>query len=164
MPTAVAAAQAVQLIGMPEARLNLAQATIALAIAPKSNAVITARAMPCIRRMNGHSASSSRSELNSTSGMRGSPIFTRSWFSPSRPCRVPSCMMKHPPGLITRAICAIAFCWFCHVARLMRQRCATATSKVFSTYGSGDRMSWTSKVMFGMAPYSRFARAIIASE
>ena len=39
---AVAAAQAVQLIGMPEARLNLAQATIALAVAPKSNAVITA--------------------------------------------------------------------------------------------------------------------------
>jgi putative ATPase len=42
LPTAVAAAQAVQLIGMPEARLNLAQATIALAIAPKSNAVIMA--------------------------------------------------------------------------------------------------------------------------
>ena len=40
--TAVAAAQAVQLIGMPEARLNLAQAVIALAAAPKSNAVITA--------------------------------------------------------------------------------------------------------------------------
>jgi putative ATPase len=38
----VAAAQAVQLIGMPEARLNLAQATIALAVAPKSNAVIAA--------------------------------------------------------------------------------------------------------------------------
>ncbi len=42
LPTAVAAAQAVQLIGMPEARLNLAQATIALALAPKSNAVIAA--------------------------------------------------------------------------------------------------------------------------
>ncbi len=42
MTTAVAAAQAVQLIGMPEARLNLAQATIALAVAPKSNAVIKA--------------------------------------------------------------------------------------------------------------------------
>ncbi len=42
LTTAVAAAQAVQLIGMPEARLNLAQATIALAVAPKSNAVITA--------------------------------------------------------------------------------------------------------------------------
>jgi len=42
LPTAVAAAQAVQLIGMPEARLNLAQATIALAVAPKSNAVIMA--------------------------------------------------------------------------------------------------------------------------
>jgi putative ATPase len=42
LPTAVAAAQAVQLIGMPEARLNLAQATITLALAPKSNAVIKA--------------------------------------------------------------------------------------------------------------------------
>ncbi len=42
LPTAVAAAQAVQLIGLPEARLNLAQATIALSLAPKSNAVIMA--------------------------------------------------------------------------------------------------------------------------
>jgi putative ATPase len=45
-PTALlaasAAAQAVALIGMPEARINLAQATIHLALAPKSNAVITA--------------------------------------------------------------------------------------------------------------------------
>ncbi len=42
LTTAVAAAQAVQLIGMPEGRLNLAQATLALALAPKSNAVIKA--------------------------------------------------------------------------------------------------------------------------
>lgn len=42
LQTCVAAAQAVQLIGMPEARINLAQATIAAATAPKSNAVITA--------------------------------------------------------------------------------------------------------------------------
>ena len=42
LTTAVAAAQAVALIGMPEGRLNLAQATIALALAPKSNAVIKA--------------------------------------------------------------------------------------------------------------------------
>jgi putative ATPase len=39
---ATAAAQAVQLIGMPEARINLAQATIHLATAPKSNAVVVA--------------------------------------------------------------------------------------------------------------------------
>ncbi len=39
---AVAAAQSVQLIGMPEARLNLAQAVLHLALAPKSNAVIKA--------------------------------------------------------------------------------------------------------------------------
>jgi putative ATPase len=42
LPIAVAAAQAVQLIGMPEARINLAHAVIALTLAPKSNAVITA--------------------------------------------------------------------------------------------------------------------------
>ncbi len=42
LTTAVAAAQAVALIGLPEGRLHLAQATIALALAPKSNAVITA--------------------------------------------------------------------------------------------------------------------------
>ena len=40
LQAAVAAAQAVQLIGMPEARINLAQATLHLAVAPKSNAVI----------------------------------------------------------------------------------------------------------------------------
>src|SRR5207342_2579577 len=45
-PTALlaasAAAAAVQLIGLPEARINLAQATIHLALAPKSNAVVRA--------------------------------------------------------------------------------------------------------------------------
>ena len=40
LPVAVAAADAVQLIGMPEARINLAQAVVHLALAPKSNAVI----------------------------------------------------------------------------------------------------------------------------
>jgi putative ATPase len=38
LQTCVAAAQAVQLIGMPEARINLAHATVACAMAPKSNA------------------------------------------------------------------------------------------------------------------------------
>lgn len=42
LQTCVAAAQAVALIGMPEARLNLAQATVAAALAPKSNAVYKA--------------------------------------------------------------------------------------------------------------------------
>ncbi|MGB8652672.1 MAG: replication-associated recombination protein A [Mycobacteriales bacterium] len=42
LQTAVAAAQALELIGMPEARINLAQATIHLALAPKSNAVVAA--------------------------------------------------------------------------------------------------------------------------
>ncbi|MGS2589354.1 replication-associated recombination protein A [Streptomyces hebeiensis] len=42
LQAAVAAAQTVQLIGMPEARLALAQATVHLAVAPKSNTVIVA--------------------------------------------------------------------------------------------------------------------------
>ncbi len=42
LPTAVAAAQTVQLIGLPEAQLTLAHATVHLASAPKSNAVTTA--------------------------------------------------------------------------------------------------------------------------
>lgn len=42
LQTCVAAAQAVQLIGMPEARINLAQAVIACATAPKSNATYVA--------------------------------------------------------------------------------------------------------------------------
>lgn len=44
LPLAVAAAQTVALIGMPEAQLTLAHATVALATAPKSNAVTTALA------------------------------------------------------------------------------------------------------------------------
>ncbi len=42
LQTAVAAAQAVQMIGFPEARITLSQATIALALAPKSNAAYLA--------------------------------------------------------------------------------------------------------------------------
>src|SRR6201996_8720623 len=42
LQTAVAAAQTVALIGMPEAKLTLAHATVHLATAPKSNAVTTA--------------------------------------------------------------------------------------------------------------------------
>ncbi|MEV0201928.1 replication-associated recombination protein A [Nonomuraea sp. NPDC050691] len=42
LQTAVAVAQAVQLIGLPEAQLNLAHAVIHCALAPKSNAVVKA--------------------------------------------------------------------------------------------------------------------------
>ena len=42
LQAAVAAAQAVEFVGLPEARINLAQATIHLSLAPKSNAVIRA--------------------------------------------------------------------------------------------------------------------------
>jgi putative ATPase len=41
---AVAAAQAVEHVGLPEAQLNLAQAALYLALAPKSNAVLRALA------------------------------------------------------------------------------------------------------------------------
>jgi putative ATPase len=49
---AVSAANALEMIGLPEARLNLAQATIHLALAPKSNAVIRAidKAQEDVRR------------------------------------------------------------------------------------------------------------------
>ncbi|HEY5018323.1 MAG TPA: hypothetical protein VII59_16260, partial [Streptosporangiaceae bacterium] len=42
LQAATAAAQAVEFVGLPEARLNLAQAVIHLSLAPKSNAVIMA--------------------------------------------------------------------------------------------------------------------------
>jgi putative ATPase len=42
LQTAVAVAQAVQLIGLPEAQINLAHAVIHCALAPKSNAVVKA--------------------------------------------------------------------------------------------------------------------------
>ena len=42
LPAAVAAAQVVAMVGLPEARLALTQATIHLATAPKSNAVVMA--------------------------------------------------------------------------------------------------------------------------
>jgi putative ATPase len=42
LQTAIAAAHAVEFVGLPEARINLAQAVIHLALAPKSNAVVTA--------------------------------------------------------------------------------------------------------------------------
>jgi putative ATPase len=52
LPLAVSAAQAVQLIGMPEGRIPLAQATTYLASAPKSNAAYAAigRALEDVRR------------------------------------------------------------------------------------------------------------------
>ncbi|MEJ2857291.1 MULTISPECIES: replication-associated recombination protein A [unclassified Saccharothrix] len=52
LQTAVAAAQAVQLIGLPECALNLAHATVHLATAPKSNAVTVAigEAMSDVRK------------------------------------------------------------------------------------------------------------------
>jgi putative ATPase len=42
LQTAIAAAHAVEFVGLPEARINLAQAVIHVALAPKSNAVIRA--------------------------------------------------------------------------------------------------------------------------
>jgi putative ATPase len=42
LSVAVAAAQALEFVGLPEARLNLAEAAVYLALAPKSNAVVRA--------------------------------------------------------------------------------------------------------------------------
>jgi putative ATPase len=42
LQAAVAAAQAVEFVGLPEARINLAQAVIHLSLAPKSNSVVRA--------------------------------------------------------------------------------------------------------------------------
>lgn len=52
LSVAVAAAEATQLIGLPEARIPLAEATIYIATAPKSNTVITAidRALSDVRK------------------------------------------------------------------------------------------------------------------
>ena len=52
LPMAVAAAHAVKMIGLPEARLNLAQVTTFLAASPKSNASYTAinRAGEAVRK------------------------------------------------------------------------------------------------------------------
>ena len=55
LPLAVAAAQAVALVGWPEARIVLGHAVIALALAPKSNAVVVAvdEALADVRRDGG---------------------------------------------------------------------------------------------------------------
>jgi putative ATPase len=55
LPLTVAAAQAVALVGWPEARIVLAHAVIALALAPKSNAVVVAidAALDDVRRHGG---------------------------------------------------------------------------------------------------------------
>jgi putative ATPase len=55
LPLAVAAAQAVALVGWPEARIVLAHAVIALALAPKSNSVVVAidAALDDVRRHGG---------------------------------------------------------------------------------------------------------------
>jgi putative ATPase len=42
LPLAVAAFQALEFVGLPEARLNLAEATVYLALAPKSNSALRA--------------------------------------------------------------------------------------------------------------------------
>ncbi|HEX5190650.1 MAG TPA: replication-associated recombination protein A [Streptosporangiaceae bacterium] len=55
LPVAVAAAQAVEFVGLPEVRINLAQAVIHLALAPKSNAVIRAIGAAADDIRSGHS-------------------------------------------------------------------------------------------------------------
>ena len=74
LQTAVAAAQAVALIGMPEARITLAQAIVHLALAPKSNAVITAigAAMADVRAGHGRPGARRTCATATTPGRRSS--------------------------------------------------------------------------------------------
>ncbi len=71
---AVAAAQAVEHVGLPEARLNLAQAAIYLARAPKSNAVIVAlkERAEGRARARAHSVRRTRSGTRATTARRSS--------------------------------------------------------------------------------------------
>lgn len=62
---AVAAAQTVELIGMPEGRIPLAEATIYLALAPKSNRAYTA-INQALERLDGHSVGEVPAHLRST--------------------------------------------------------------------------------------------------
>lgn len=98
LPMAVAAAQAVQLIGMPEARLNLAQAAVAIATAPKSNAILAGidTALKSVR--SGHTepvpdhlrdAHYPERRLWATGRDTGTPTTTRITSSPSSTCPTP---------------------------------------------------------------------------
>ena len=63
---AVAAAQALEHVGLPEARLNLAQAAIYLALAPKSNAVIRRASSEATARTSASTATSARRRRSAT--------------------------------------------------------------------------------------------------
>lgn len=84
---AVAAAQALELVGLPEARLNLAQAVIYLALAPKSDASATAisRALQQVEGSNdlqvpGHLSSHfSRKQPRDKAGYRNPHDFPGGW-------------------------------------------------------------------------------------
>ena len=79
LQTCVAAAHAVALIGLPEARINLAHAVVACALAPKSNEM-------CIRDRR-------RSQPSSA----GKPAWMYPWPAQRRPCRRPR---RSPDGSV----------------------------------------------------------------
>ena len=78
LQAAVAAAQVVQLVGLPECRLALAQATVHLATAPKSNAVITGD-----RRGHGRRAGRRHRSGAAAPARRALRRARRSWATPS---------------------------------------------------------------------------------
>ncbi len=114
LQTCVAAAQAVALIGMPEARINLAQAVIACAMAPKSNAVVkavdaaiadvragligTVPPAPARRPLPGREAARPRRRATST------PTTPRTGSPASSTCRTswPEPATTSPPSTATR--------------------------------------------------------------
>ncbi|WP_308307623.1 hypothetical protein [Streptomyces sp. ISL-10] len=116
LQAAVAAAQTVQLIGMPGARLAQAQATVHLAMVPKSNTVIVGsdEAMADVRagavgEIPAHlryGRYTGARELGNAIGCRSTPRTRKSW--PRRGCvppcttappRSPPAMERHPERL-----------------------------------------------------------------
>ncbi len=98
LPIAVAAAQAVQLIGMPEGRIPLAEAVVYLATAPKSNARLPRHRRGDRRRARGRASAAYRSRCatRTTPGRSGSATAratctrttTRSAWSRSSTCPI----------------------------------------------------------------------------
>ncbi len=86
---AVAAAQAVEHVGLPEARHNLAQATVYLARAPKSNAsyVALGRAIKDVRER-GQPAAAGRASLGVVSGRASARARARLRLPTRRPGRL----------------------------------------------------------------------------
>ncbi len=97
LPIAVAAAQVVQLVGLPEARIALAQATIHLATAPKSNAVITRDRRRDGRRPGGQGRIGAAAAARRALPGRGEARQRADATSTRTTGREPLCAQQYPP-------------------------------------------------------------------